>query len=76
MAYTDADLERIRRARLDPYRAKQFGVNGDRRLEMKSDAELRQIEADILRAAAVAVDPATGVRRRSGRIRVVMSKDL
>jgi hypothetical protein len=67
--YTEADLDKIRKARASPYRTIRYG---DRELGMKADIELRQVEADILRATSAT---AAGGRRRS-RVRIVPFKDL
>lgn len=46
MAYTQADLDAIRAARLRSIRTVQFA---DRSTTYASDAEMRQVEQDILR---------------------------
>lgn len=46
MAYTSADLDAIRAARLRGIRTVQFA---DRQVTYSSDRELRQVEADIVR---------------------------
>ena len=46
MAYSDADLTAIRAARLRGIRTVQFA---DRAVTYTSDAEMRQVEQDILR---------------------------
>lgn len=51
MAYTDADLTAVRTARLRGIRTVQFA---DRMTTYTSDAEMRQVEEDILRDLAAA----------------------
>ena len=57
VAYTEADLETIRAARLRGQRRVRFG---DREVEYSSDAEMRQVEQDILRDLATT----TSTRRK------------
>jgi len=54
MAYTEADLAAIRAARLRGVRVVQFA---DRAVTYTSDAEMRQVETDILRDLAAADRP-------------------
>lgn len=49
MAYTSADLDAIRAARLRGIRTVQYA---DRQVTYSSDSELRQVEADIARELA------------------------
>jgi hypothetical protein len=72
MAYTQDDLEAIRRARVSPNRRMKTGAD---EIERKADAELRQIEEDITRALAVSAPGASGQRPRR-RVRVVCVRDL
>jgi hypothetical protein len=46
MAFTESDLENVRAARLRGIRTVQFA---DRMVTYTSDAEMRQVEQDILR---------------------------
>ena len=74
--YTLADLQRVREARTRPERTI---TEKDRTLTLKSDAELRQIEADILSSGVVLVPDEAEViplRRRSVFRRVIIGKDL
>lgn len=69
------DLRRVREDRLNPARRTRSGQN---EVEFKSDAERRQLEADLERRLAIATAVAagaagSGVRRR---VRIVCVRDL
>lgn len=64
MAYTDADLLLVRSARVRGIRTVQFA---DRSVTYSSDAEMRSLEADILRdLSATSVSPTPRSRQSFG----------
>lgn len=64
MAYTQTDLDAVRKAKIAPEKAVTF--SDGRRVEFKSNADLTAVEAEIVRALAAA----SGTRRvRQYRIR-------
>ena len=66
MAYTSADLDAVRAARLRGIRTVQYA---DRQVTYSSDQELRQVEADIARVLASS-------SYRSKQFRVIGTKGL